>query len=153
MGTGYFVHHRIVSAVKRVEFVSDRKSSVVLRGRLCNIIISNVHAPSEEKSDDSNDSFYEELEQVFDHFPKCHMKSLIKENIKISSKESLSLYEVKKHKPWFHKECSCFLDKRKQAKMEWLQDPNQSNVDNLNNVRHEASRHFRNKKKEYLIAK
>ena len=28
----------------------------------------NVHAPSEEKSEDSRDSFYEELEQVFDHF-------------------------------------------------------------------------------------
>ena len=37
--------------------------------------------------------------------------------------------------------------------MQWLQDPNQSNVDNLNNVRHEASRHFRDKKKEYLNAK
>ena len=31
--------------------------------------------------------------------------------------------------------------------MQWLQDPKQSNVDNLNNVRHEASRHFRKKKK------
>ena len=30
--------------------------------------------PSEEKSDDSKDSFYEELEQVFDHIPMCHMK-------------------------------------------------------------------------------
>jgi len=37
--------------------------------------------------------------------------------------------------------------------MQWLQNPNQSNVDNLNNVRHEASRHFRNKKKEYRKAK
>ena len=36
--------------------------------------------------------------------------------------------------------------------MQLLQDPNQSNVDNLNNVRREASRHFRNKKKKYLIA-
>jgi hypothetical protein len=35
-----------------------------------------VHAPSEEKSDESKDSFYEELEQVFDNFPKCHMKIL-----------------------------------------------------------------------------
>ena len=33
----------------------------------------NVHAPSEEKRDDSKDSFYEELEQVFFyHFPKYH---------------------------------------------------------------------------------
>jgi len=37
--------------------------------------------------------------------------------------------------------------------MQWLQDPNQSNVDNLYYVRHEASRHFRNKKKEYMKAK
>ena len=36
--------------------------------------------------------------------------------------------------------------------MQWVQDPVQGNVDNLNNVRHEASRHFR-KKKKYLKAK
>jgi hypothetical protein len=40
---------RIVSAVMRVEFVSDRMSYIVLRGRWCNIIVLNVHAPSEEK--------------------------------------------------------------------------------------------------------
>ena len=48
-----------------------------MRGRWCNIIFVNVHAPSEEKSDESKDSFYEELEQVFDHFPKYHMKILL----------------------------------------------------------------------------
>jgi len=37
--------------------------------------------------------------------------------------------------------------------MQWLQDTSKSNVDTLNNVRREASRHFRNKKKEYLKAK
>ena len=37
--------------------------------------------------------------------------------------------------------------------MQWIQDPSRSNVDNLNNVRHKASRHFRNKKKAYLKAK
>ena len=58
---------RIVSSVKRVEFVSDRVSYIVLRGHLCNIIFLNVRTPSEEKSDDSKDSFYDELEQVFDH--------------------------------------------------------------------------------------
>ena len=38
-----------------------------------------MHAPSEKKSGDSKDSFYEELDQVFDHFPKYHMKILLKD--------------------------------------------------------------------------
>jgi len=37
--------------------------------------------------------------------------------------------------------------------MQWLQDPSQINVDNLNNIRRDVSRHFTNKKKEYLKAK
>ena len=77
LGTGFFVHQRIASAVKRVEIASDRMSYIVLRGRWYNIIVRNVHAPSEEKSDSSKDSFYEELEQVFDHFPKYDMKILL----------------------------------------------------------------------------
>jgi len=64
LGTGFFVHNRIALAVKRVEFVSDRVSHIVLRGCWCNIIL-NVHEPSEEKSDYSKYSVYEELQQVF----------------------------------------------------------------------------------------
>jgi len=39
------------------------------------------------------------------------------------------------------------LDQRKRAKIQWIQDPSQSNV------RREDSRHFRNKRKAYLRAK
>ena len=70
LGTEIFVHHRIVSAVKRVKFVSDRMSYLVLRGRWCNIIIVNVNAPSVEKSDDSKGGFYDELKQAFHHYPR-----------------------------------------------------------------------------------
>jgi len=54
-----FVHHTIVSAIKRAEFVSDSKSYIFLRGLWCNTIVPNLHAPSEEKNGDSKDSFYE----------------------------------------------------------------------------------------------
>jgi hypothetical protein len=36
-----------------------------------------VHAPAEDKSDDTKNSFYEELEYVFDLFLKYHMENLL----------------------------------------------------------------------------
>jgi len=71
------VHRRLISAVKGIEFLSDRLSYIVLRGRRLHIILVNVHASSEEKSEELKDNFYEELEEVFDHFPKYHMKILL----------------------------------------------------------------------------
>jgi hypothetical protein len=63
----------------------------------------------------------------------------------ISAKESLRYYELKKHKPWFDEGCSKLSDQRKQDKLQWSQDPSKINGDNLNNIRSETSRHFRNK--------
>ena len=54
----------------------------------------------------------------------------IKKNIKTSAKE-LSVHKWKQHKPWFYKECVDFLDQRKQAKMQWIQDQSRSNEHNL----------------------
>jgi hypothetical protein len=51
LGTGFFIHKGIISAVKRVEFISDR------------ITVLNVHAPNEDKSENIKDN-YEELECV-----------------------------------------------------------------------------------------
>jgi hypothetical protein len=72
----------------RVEFVSDRMSYIILRGRWCNIIVLNVHAPCEDKSDDVKDSFYEELARVFDQFPRYDMKMLLGDfNAKVSRED------------------------------------------------------------------
>jgi hypothetical protein len=66
-----------MSAVRRVEFVSDRMSYNILRGRWCNITIVNVNAPCEDTSDDIKDSFYEKLGRVFVQFPRYDMKILL----------------------------------------------------------------------------
>jgi exonuclease III len=73
----FFLYKSIISAVKRVEFVSDRMSYIILRGRWCHIVVLNVHAPTENKIDDVKHSFYEELERASDKFPKYHMKILL----------------------------------------------------------------------------
>jgi hypothetical protein len=77
LGTGVFVHKRIISAIKRVEFVNDTMSYIILRGSWFHIIVLNLHAPTEDKTDDVKDSFYERLERIFDKFLKYHMKILL----------------------------------------------------------------------------
>jgi hypothetical protein len=44
-------------------------SYTILRGRWCDIIVLNVYAPTEDKTNDMKVSFYDELEHVFDKFP------------------------------------------------------------------------------------
>jgi hypothetical protein len=41
--TGFSIHKRIISAVRRVEFINDRMSYIILRGCWCNIIVLGVH--------------------------------------------------------------------------------------------------------------
>ena len=48
------------------------------------------------------------------------------------------------------KECVVFLDQRKQAKMQWIQNPSRSNVDNLNNVRRNAGRKSLGTKRRHI---
>jgi hypothetical protein len=63
------MHKGIISAVRRVEFGSDMLLHIVLRGHLRHVL--NVHAATEDKSDNVKGSFYE---CVFDRLCKYHMK-------------------------------------------------------------------------------
>jgi hypothetical protein len=60
-GNGKANHHSgtdfFVSEVMRVEFVTDRMSCRTLSGCWCDIVL-NMHAPTKDRSDDKNDSFY-----------------------------------------------------------------------------------------------
>jgi hypothetical protein len=60
--------------------------------------------------------------------------------------KSLGDYELNQHKPWFDEGCLKLLNGKEQAKLQWLEDPSEINGDNLNNVRRESNRHYKNKK-------
>ena len=60
-----------------MKFISDRVSCITLKGRWCDIIVHGVHAPLEDKNNDSKDSFYEEIERSFDQLPMYHIKILL----------------------------------------------------------------------------
>ena len=68
LGTG--ILYTRVSAVKRIQSVSDRMLYIGLKGHWCITIDFNVHVPNMEKSDHSKDSFYKQVFDHFDHFPK-----------------------------------------------------------------------------------
>jgi hypothetical protein len=91
---------------------------------------------------------FDALENFGDNVDMNRAWENIRQNRQISAKESLGHYELQQHKPWSDDECSKLIDRRKQAKLQWLQNPSQENGDNMDKVRREASRTFRTKKRE-----
>jgi predicted nucleotidyltransferase len=67
-GQDFFVHNRIISAAKRVIFVSGKMPYVTLKGHWCDIIVLNAHAPTEDEDDDVNGSFW-----IFYPYPRYHL--------------------------------------------------------------------------------
>jgi hypothetical protein len=90
------------------------------------------------------------LESLDESFDIHNAWGSIRENIKTSAKVNLGYHRLKHNKLWFDYECSKLIEQWKQAKLQWLQNLSQINGDNLQNLRHETSRTFRNKKSEYL---
>jgi hypothetical protein len=59
--TGFFIHNKIISAIKWEEFVSDSMSYITVKHHWCDDIVLSMHAPNEDKDDVIKDSFYKEL--------------------------------------------------------------------------------------------
>jgi exonuclease III len=89
MGMLIITWRHAFSVVKRIDIISDRMLYTLLRGHSCDITVLNVCA-TEDKSDDTKNSIYKELEQVFNQFLKYHMEILLGDfNIK-AGKEDIS---------------------------------------------------------------
>jgi hypothetical protein len=73
------------------------------------------------------------LENLDDNGDISRAWQTIRENIRISAKERFGLCESKFYKPWFDEECLKLVDRRKRAKLQWLQVPGVVNEVNLSN--------------------
>jgi exonuclease III len=101
----FFSCIRESSTVNRVGFVSDKVSYIILRSHWCDIIVLNVHAPTEDEIDYVKDRFYEELERVSEKLPKYHMKIFLgdfnakvcKEDIFKPTTGNQNLHEINNH--------------------------------------------------------
>jgi hypothetical protein len=144
-------HYLVVAKVRERLAVSKRmvKKTDVERFNLKQLNEEEV----KEQYQVTNKSTFAALENLDDNGDINRAWETIRENTKISAKDSTRFRESKSYKPWVNEECLKLVDRRKQAKLQWLQDPSVVNEDNLRNVRRKACRHFRNKKGQYLKGK
>jgi hypothetical protein len=141
-------HYLVVAKVKERLAVSKQmvKKMDVERFNLKQLNEEEI----KEKSQVTIKNKFAALENLDDNGDINRALETVRENILILAKESIRFCESKSYKPRFDEECLKLVDRRKQAKLQWLQDPSVVKEDNLHNVRREASRHFRNRKMEYL---
>ncbi|KAJ4446236.1 hypothetical protein ANN_12930 [Periplaneta americana] len=99
------------------------------------------------------DALYESSDEVEKELDVNNVSENIRDSIKIAAEQSIGYYETKKKKPWFDEDCCIAVERRKQAKLKFLQDPVQEKRDNYFNERREASRTLRNKRRGYLKEK
>ena len=81
------------------------------------------------------------------------MWEAIRDTVKSAAKERVGEKKRQKNKPWFDDECLKLHDERKQARQRWLGNKNEANTNNYKNAKRNATRGFRNKKREYLTQK
>ena len=65
-GTGFIVIKRIKHLVTDFKAKTPRICRIHVRGLFLNYSLICAHAPMEEKDDDENDNFYEDLGQIYE---------------------------------------------------------------------------------------
>ncbi len=76
-GTGFILKTRLKSAILNLEANSDRLCTLRLKGKFCNITLVNAHTPTEDKTMEEKDDFYDVLEQAYNSTAGHDMKIVL----------------------------------------------------------------------------
>lgn len=88
LGTGFLISERIRPTVIKFEAVSERLCFLRLKAKHRKLSLINVHAPTEEKSEEEKEEFYELLENIYQRLPESDMKIILGDmNAKVGTEE------------------------------------------------------------------
>jgi hypothetical protein len=76
-GTGFVVSKRVKHLIMDFKAKSPRLCRLQIRGHFFNYSIICAHAPIEEKNEEENDSFYEDLDRLYDDCPRRDFKIIL----------------------------------------------------------------------------
>jgi endonuclease/exonuclease/phosphatase family metal-dependent hydrolase len=89
-GTGFMIQNKVRKCLMEFEPINERICRIRLKGKFRNISLLSVHAPTEERSDEEKESFYERLEETYGKIPKYDMKIILGDfNAKIGKEECI----------------------------------------------------------------
>lgn len=77
LGTGFAVHKDLVPAVKEFKDINPRMSVLTIEAQWFDISFVNVHAPTEDKSQDEKEAFYEQLESALNLIPSNRIQIVL----------------------------------------------------------------------------
>ncbi|XP_035780619.1 craniofacial development protein 2-like [Anopheles albimanus] len=77
LGTGFAVGQRLKSDIIGFRAIDERLCTLRLRGRFSNISLINVHAPTEDKTEEEKDLYYGRLLRAIDQCPKYDVKIIL----------------------------------------------------------------------------
>lgn len=89
-GTGFIVTKKMRESIMEFEPINERMCRIRIRGKLRNLSIMLVYAPTEDKDEVEKETFYEELEKNYNKLPRYDMKIIMGDyNAKIGKEEHL----------------------------------------------------------------
>jgi hypothetical protein len=101
-GTGFIVNKKAMDAVIGWLPINDRLCSLRVRCKYYNVTIINVHAPTEDKSTEVKEEYYDELERLIARIPSRDIKIVLGDfNAKVG-RESVFFPTIGRHS--LHKE-------------------------------------------------
>ncbi|XP_025191734.1 craniofacial development protein 2-like, partial [Melanaphis sacchari] len=89
-GVGFAVHKSLVHTIKEFKVINYRIAILIVKAKFFDIVFLNVHAPTEEKSQEEKEEFYAELEDILSRINNSKIRIILGDmNAKIGKEQFL----------------------------------------------------------------